>query len=176
MRRIALRSSESAAGGGGISMLIPTPYDPIWTRINDGVFNAYPPQGGGENLGPNTDGNLTQQTVEADATFGQVVPIPFTTIVPQTALIAANARRGFLLIQNNSSGQAGDTLPNLYITYDGPVPTPVQLNLTIAPGSGIVFDRRPPGNAIYYRWGTFTNSSGNAVAGGVLHQGLLPVQ
>ena len=78
--------------------------------------------------------------------------------------------------QEQLAGAAGDVLPNLFVTFDGPVSTPLQLNLTIAPGSGIVFDRRPPGNAIYVRWGTFTNTSGTATAGGVLHQGLLPVR
>jgi hypothetical protein len=157
----------------GVSMLIPQAYEPFWTRLDDGTFNDYPPQ----STSP-LDGVLSGNTqIDSDATFAQYIPIPFTTIVSQSALVAANARRGFLLIQNNSAiGAAGDVLPNLYVSYDGPVSAPLQLNLTIAPGSGIVLDRRPPGNAIYIRWGTFTNTSGTAVAGGVLHQGLLPVR
>ena len=140
----------------------------MWTRLDDGVFNAYPP---------------TQRIPVPcpipcpDAIFTQSIAIPFTTIVPQVAVVGANARRATLLIQNNSAiGAAGDVLPNLYVTFDGPVPTPLQLNLTILPGSGIVLDRRVPINSIYIRWGTFTNTSGTAVAGGVLWQGLLPVQ
>lgn len=157
----------------GLSMLIPQAYDACWTRIDDGVFNDYPPLASSD-----TDGVLSaaSSAAESDATFGQAIPIPFT-VSTQNALIAANSRRGFLLIQNNSGGQSGDTLPNLYVTFDGPVATssPIAQNLVIAPGAGIVFDRRPPGNAIYVKWGTFTNTSGLAVAGGVLWQGLLPV-
>jgi hypothetical protein len=152
---------------GGVNFLLPGPYDPQWTRLDDGIFNAYP---------PTRIDDIPCPVPCPDAVFTQVIPIPFTTIVPQVALVAANPRRATLLIQNNSAiGAAGDVLPNLYVTYDGPVSTPLQLNLTILPGSGIVLDRRVANNAIYIRWGTFTNTSGTAVAGGVLHQGLLPV-
>lgn len=153
---------------GGVNFLMPGPHDPQWTRLDDGTFNAYPPQ-------PAADA-VPCPPLCNDALFYQTIPIPFTTIVAQTALVVANARRGALIIQNNSAiGAAGDVLPNLYVTYDGPVPTPTQLTLTILPGSGIVLDRRVPLNAIYIRWGTFTNTSGTAVAGGVLQQGLYPV-
>jgi hypothetical protein len=156
----------------GVSMLIPQPYEAFWTRIDDGVFNAYPPQGSAP-----MDGVPPCSVVCYDAVFTQSIPIPFTTTVSQTALVAANSRRAWLLIQNNSAiGAAGDVLPNLYVTYDGPVPAPTVLALTILPGSGLVLDRKVPLNAIYIRWGTFTNTSGTAVAGGVLHQGLYPVQ
>jgi hypothetical protein len=153
---------------GGVNFLLPGPYDPQWTRIDDGVFNAYPP----------TLAIPVPCPVPCpDAVFTQAIAIPFTTVASQVALVGANARRATLLIQNNSAiGAAGDVLPNLYVTYDGPVPTPLQLNLTILPGSGIVLDRKVALNAIYVRWGTFTNTSGLAVAGGVLHQGLYPVQ
>jgi hypothetical protein len=150
---------------GGANFLLPQAYDLSWTKLGDGVFNAYPPQ-----APQPADGILP------DAVFTQVIPIPYNAIVAQTAVVAANARRAWILIQNNSAiGAAGDVLPNLYVTYDGPVSAPFNLNLTIAPGSGIVLDRRPPLNAIYVRWGTFTNTSGTAVAGGVMMQGLLPV-
>src|SRR5881394_4110529 len=127
-------AAQRAMMDTGVSMLIPQAYEPGWTRLGDGTFNAYPPQGSSP-----LDGTFQQSEIDSDATFAQHVP-------------------------------------NLFVTYDGPVATPLQLNLTIAPGSGIVFDRKPPGNAIYIRWGTFTNTSGTAVAGGVLHQGLLPVR
>lgn len=156
----------------GLSMLIPQAYEVAWTRVDDGNFNDYPNQGSDINDG--VIGSPTPTNSESDATFGQTIPIPFS-VSTVNALVAANSRRGYLLIQNNSSGQSGDVLPNLYVTFDGPVPNPVYLNLTISPGEGIVFDRRPPGNAIYVRWGTFTNTSGLAVAGGVMQQGLLPV-
>src|SRR2546429_5673183 len=106
----------------GVSMLIPQAYEPGWTRLGDGTFNAYPPQGSSPQ-----DGTF-QSEIDSDATFAQHIPIPFNSLVAQTAIVAANSRRGFLLIQNNSNGAAGDVLPNLYVTYDGPVPTPLQLN------------------------------------------------
>ena len=153
---------------GGVNFLLPGPHDPSWTRLDDGAFNAYPPK-------PTIP--VPCPIPCPDAVFTQAIAIPFTTVVSQTALVGANARRATLLIQNNSAiGAAGDVLPNLYVAYDGPVTTPLQQNLTILPGSGIVLDRRVAINAIYIRWGTFTNTSGTAVAGGVLHQGLLPVQ
>jgi len=172
MRRFAAKAVGSdTLMSTGLSMLIPQAYEIGWTALGDGIFNDYPPQASAPD-----DSLLSGNTsVESDATFGQSIPIPYTTSATN-ALVAANARRGYLLLQNNSSGQAGDVLPNLYAAFDGPVPaaTPY-LYLTIAPGSGVVFDRRPPGNAIYVLWGTFTNTSGKAVAGGVLQQGLLPV-
>jgi hypothetical protein len=153
---------------GGVNFLMPGPYDPAWTRINDGVFNAYPPQ-------PAIP--VPCPVPCPDAVFTQAIAIPFSTIVSQVALVGANPRRATLLIQNNSAiGAAGDVLPNLYVSYDGPPSGPLQQNLTILPGSGIVLDRKVASNAIYIRWGTFTNTSGTAVAGGVLHQGLYPVQ
>lgn len=154
----------------GLSMLIPQAYDASWTGLREGeIFNAYPPS----NV-PQLDGVLS------DNTYGQVVPIPFSTSQAflQNALLPASSRRGYLLIQNNSViGGASDVLPNLYIAYDGPVSTtlPLGLNKVIAPGTGLVLDRRVPGNAIYAKWGTFTNTSGTAFAGGVIEQGLIPL-
>ena len=146
-----------------LNTLLPQAYDPFWTVLDDGIFNsAEPDQQPGPPVGP-------------DATFAQVIPVPFT-VNTQTAIIASNPNRAFLLIQNNSvAGSSADVLPTLYVAYDGPVSTtlPLGLNLAILPGTGIVLDRRCPGNAVYVKWGTFTNSSGTAFAGGVIQQGLI---
>ena len=168
-----LRSSSPMSTG--LSMLVPAPYDPSWTRIDDGTFNDYPP--GADGLPYVSDPGVTPSPagILPDASFAVSVPIPAGTPI-NAALVPANLRRTFLLIQNNSTATgAGNTAPNLYIAYDGPVSTtlPNGLNLTIPPGQGVIFDRRCPANAIYV---LYAGGAGTFVAQGVLHQGLLPTQ
>jgi hypothetical protein len=147
-----------------VSMLLPLAFDPSWTQLSDGVFNDY-----GPGSTPDEQAALNWQQ---DASFGQSLPIPLTanTLV---ALVAQNTNRAFLIIQNNSTATSPDTAPTLYVAYDGPVPTPLVTNLAIPAGAGIVLDRRVPYNAIYVKWGSYTNTGGSAVVGGVLQQGLL---
>src|ERR1700724_515269 len=134
---------------GGVNFLLPGPHDSSCTTLDDGVLNAYPP----------TPAIPVPCPIPCpDAVFTQAIAIPFTTVVSQVAIVGANARRATLLIQNNSAiGAARDVLPNLYVAYDGPVTTPLQQNLTILPGSGIVLDRKVRLIAIYIRWAPFTN-------------------
>ena len=155
----------------GPNFLIPLAFEVSWTGLRE-AFNDYP-----QNF--DSDGNLTPVGVEAantppaDGSEAQYVPIPYN-VPAQTALVAANPNRTFLLIQNNSTAGSGGTAPNLLVSYDGPVQTAnPQLNLTIYPGAGIVLDRRVPTNAIYVAW---VGAAPPFTGGGVLHQGLLPVQ
>lgn len=153
----------------GVSMLVPQAYEPSWTRVDDGVFNDYPPEAGGITPAPPAT-SLSQ--IVYDTTFGQIVPIPANVLLT-VAILPANSKRGFLLLQNNSTAAAGGTAPTLYVAFDGPVSNtlPVGLNLAIPPGTGILFDRRVPSNAIFV---AYAGGAGTFTAQGVAGQGLLP--
>lgn len=156
----------------GPSFLIPQAYDPSWTRLDDGNFNDYP--AGVQGVPSLLDAATSPSPggLIPDAVFYQTVPIPGNTPA-SAAVLPANLRRVSLLIQNNSTPGTGGVAPNLYVAYDGPVSPslPNGLNLTIAPGAGILFDRRPPANAIYI---LYANGTAPFTAQGVIQQGMLP--
>jgi len=153
----------------GVSMLIPFAYEPAWTRIDDGNFNDYPPDG---ELAPTAAAPVAGSGADYDSTFGQLVPIP-SNVLTQVAILPANGKRAWLLIQNNSTAGSGGTAPTLYVAFDGPVSgtLPVGLNLAIPAGQGILLDRRVPCNAIFV---LYAGGAGTFTAQGVIGQGLLP--
>jgi len=165
-RNLAGPSSPMATG---VNMLIPQAYEPAWTRLDDGNFNDYPPEAGG--IGPAVPPSaLGVAGGQYDTTYGQLVPVP-GNVLTQTAVLGATSKRGWLLIQNNST-TAGGTAPNLYVAFDGPVSAATPgLFLTLAPGAGILLDRRVPNNAIYV---LYAGGAGTFTAQGVIGQGLLP--
>lgn len=141
------------------NMLVPHAHEVAWTALKGGVFNDYPPLAALEE----------DVEVRVRNTLGQAIAIP-PTVPTNWAVLPACTRRGFLIIQNNSTAGSGGVAPNLYVAYDGPVGTPGQC-LTLAPGQSVVLDSYVPFNAIYVKWGTFTNP---ATIAGVVHQGIIP--
>jgi hypothetical protein len=162
-----VETSGLAFHNAGVNFLIPQAWEVSWTRLDDGCFNEY----------PDIDAWKVSEGGAGDddeTTFGQAIPIP-GNVRTDTAIIGGSGRRGFILIQNNSTATSPDTPATLYVGYDGPINLlPLGLNLSIPPGSGLVLDRRVPSNSIYVKWAGA--SGGSAVTCGVIHQGLKPVR
>jgi hypothetical protein len=172
---LTYRKAGPVGVGVNLNMLIPLPYEVAWTRVDDGYFNDYPAGFTDDAGNPVVPGGVLTSAL-SDTTEGQTVGIP-ASVSTAVAIMAANVNRGYLLIENNSSATAtGDIAPTLYFAYDGPVPLPLILAKAIPPQSGLVLDRRVPANAIYVAWGPSVNTGGSVVQGGVIEQGLLPVE
>lgn len=91
-----------------------------------------------------------------------------TTLDPNTALATVNAKRGVLVLQNNSTATAPDTAPDLYFGF-GMVPV-AGYDLKLAPGEGVIFDVHCPTDAIYCVIGEFSNGFGSVQVAGVVKE------
>lgn len=138
--------------------LIPnTGYDPSWTQLGRGAFNARPLPGPG-----------VRQFVNK-LRMTNSVPIGSTTVVT-AALIGANEQRSLLILQNNSTATvAGDSAPTFFFGF-GTQPQ-VGYSLALPPGVGIVLDVRVPADAIYVAFGAFVNAGGSVRIQGVAAEG-----
>jgi hypothetical protein len=140
--------------------LIPdTGFDPSWTNLGRGAFNARQVQA--DQLGRQFSNKLRMTNS---------VPIG-TSTDPTVALVGTNEHRALLIIQNNSTADltTGDFAPIFYIGF-GTSPV-IGFELGLPPGVGIVLDVRVPSDAIYVGLGPFNNSSGTVVIQGVVKEG-----
>lgn len=139
-------------------VLIPnTGYDPSWTVLGFGAFNARQSRVGG---GVRQFINKLRMT--------NSVPIGATTVVT-AALVGANEQRALLILQNNSTATSPDSAPTFYFGF-GTQPQ-IGFDLALPPGVGLVLDVRVPADAIYVAFGPFTNGGGTARIQGVCKEG-----
>lgn len=140
-----------------MKVLIPnTAYDPTWTNLGRGAFNAR-----------RTQGSLGRQFVNK-LRMTNSVPIG-TSTRPDLALVGANEHRSLLIVQNNSTATSPDSAPTFFIGF-GTQPN-IGFDLALPPGVGFVLDVRTPSDAIYVGFGPFTNTGGTVVIQGVCKEG-----
>jgi hypothetical protein len=157
---ISMPDHPSTAGPkrGGFNMLMPLAYDPEWTQLDDGVFNAYQGSIGGT------------QT----ATGGYVNPNRSATIPigPSTqsnqALVAANPKRVSILMQNNSTTDptTSDIAPTMYFNFGATAN--VGIGIGLAPGVGLVLDNNVQADSLYVTLGPSVNTAGSVVIQGAV--------
>lgn len=98
------------------------------------------------------------------------VPISVATAGATLTIFTANAKRNFLLVQNNCiSGGTGDVTPIFFINFNQAALS--NLSLALPAGQGIAFDVICPRDSVTLLMGTFTNTSGLMIFGGVAIQG-----
>ncbi len=132
-------------------VLLPNAYDPVWTQLGRGAFNARPLP---------TQQNVRQFVNKLRMTNS--VPIGSTT-VSSAALVGANEQRALLILQNNSTATAPDSAPTFFFGF-GTQPQ-IGYDLALPPGVGIVLDVRVPADAIYVGFGPFTNGATTVIQG-----------
>jgi len=163
-------------------MLIPEPYDPSWTALNDGVFNDYPPPpppppaaAPSGSVAAQIAGAITQSMPPVAVPNGTALwknPTVATGIPLSPAnsglVLPANIKRNLLIIQNTSvaAAGAGNTAPTLYVNFGAAATAASALAFTA--GQGIVLDYIVPRNEIYV---LFAGGSGTFTASGVIQQG-----
>lgn len=128
-------------------------YDPAWTDLAAGALNP------GTDPGALVAFNNTLKMTNS-------VPIGSTTPADQ-AVVAQNAQRALLIIQNNSTATSPDYAPTFYIGFG--VQANVGYDLALPPGVGIVLDVRVPIDAVYVAFGPYSGSS--VVIQGVIKEG-----
>lgn len=140
---------------GGINMLMPLPYDDIWTSLEDGIFNAYPGRMGVESA---TGG---YQNPNRSAT----IPIGPQT-KPNIALVAINPKRVSILMQNNSAAVSPDVAPIMYFNFGAQAQ--VGIGIGLAPGVGLVLDNNVQADSLYVTIGPSVNTGGTVVVQGAV--------
>ena len=140
---------------GGINMLMPSPYDDVWTRLDDGVFNAYPGRLGDE----------TQSTGYQNPNRSATIPIG-----PQTksniALVSINPKRVSIIMQNNSTAVSPDAAPTMYFNFGAQAQ--VGIGIGLAPGVGLVLDNNVQADSLYVTIGPSINTGGSVVTQGAV--------
>jgi hypothetical protein len=142
---------------GGIDMLMPSPYDDVWTALNDGVFNAYPaqlettPAGGGSGF-QNKNHSMT-------------IPIGPGTKSTQ-ALVTQNLKRVSILMQNNSTAVSPDAAPTMYFNFGAQAQ--VGIGIGLAPGVGLVLDQHVQCDSLYVTFGPQVNTGATVVVQGAV--------
>lgn len=142
---------------GGINFLMPSPYDDVWTELDDGVFNDYP-------------GPLSQEAAQGGGyqnnNRSATIPIGPTT-KPTAALVSLNSKRSSILMQNNSTAKtAGDEAPTMYFNF-GAI-AQVGIGIGLAPGVGLVLDNNVQADSLYVTFGPSINTSGSVVIQGAV--------
>lgn len=164
------------AYGQGVSMLIPLAFEPEWTRINDGVFNDYPPPPPPPpRIDPASTAGQIAQVIRESV---QGVPVPNGPVdwenpttaatIPITALVNTNnpfvngnKKRNLLIIQNSSepNDPTTDVAPDLLVSFAARV-LPTAGAIRLKPGVGLILDTIVPRDDVYVMWqggtGTFT--------------------
>jgi hypothetical protein len=158
MTAISMPVHPTTAGPirGGVNMLMPSPYDDIWTSLNDGVFNDYPGPLSQE-AGPNSG----YQNNNRSAT----IPIGPNT-VPYKALCSQNLKRTSILMQNNSTATSPDVAPIMYFNFGAQAQ--VGIGIGLAPGVGLVLDNNVQADSLYVTFGTSVNTGGSVVIQGAV--------
>lgn len=142
---------------GGINMLMPSPYDDIWTSLDDGVFNAYPGR-----LGDETSSANGYQNPNRSATI-PIGPNTRTGI----ALVAINPKRVSILMQNNSVATvSGDVPPTMYFNFGAQAQ--VGIGIGLAPGVGLVLDNNVQADSLYVTIGPSVNTGASVVVQGAV--------
>lgn len=142
---------------GGINMLMPSPYDDIWTSLDDGVFNAYPGRLG-------DDG--TSATGYQNPNRSSTIPIGPRT-KPNLALVSINPKRTSILMQNNSVATvSGDVAPTMYFNFGAQAQ--VGIGIGLAPGVGLVLDNNVQADSLYVTFGPAVNTGGSVVVQGAV--------
>lgn len=146
--------------------LIPSPYDPEWTAVNQGVYNDGPGGGGYGNAGGSIADPTVAPPLPAPPPPGYQNPcasstIPITSVAGSTGspLLVANPRRNLLILQNNSfAAVPGDTPPVLWFSFGRPAVVGQCQGLAAATvpfgiGEGIVLDVVVPRDSLYIAFG-----------------------
>jgi hypothetical protein len=141
---------------GGINMLMPSPYDDIWTSLDDGVFNAYPGRLGNDQTSANGYQNPNRSST---------IPIGPNT-QPYLALVAINPKRVSILMQNNSTAQGTDVAPTMYFNFGAQAQ--VGIGIGLAPGVGLVLDNHVQADSLYVTLGPSVNTGATVVVQGAV--------
>lgn len=131
-------------------MLVPMPYDPAWTDLRDVWDPAISP------------GDIAANPALA-AAAGSAAAVPAT---PSGAVMAANPRRGCLIIQNNSATGG----PVLWFNFGQPAVANAAGSFALQPGSSLVIAeaKAVPKEALFVMW------AGTGTAIGAYYQNTLP--
>jgi hypothetical protein len=143
----AIHASHVGPVRGGSNMLLPSPYDDIWTSLDDGVFNAYPGQ-----LGNEQSSATGYQNPNRSAT----IPIGPQT-KPNLALVSINPKRVSILMQNNSTATSPDIAPTMYFNFGAQAQ--VGIGIGLAPGVGLVLDNNVQADSLYVTFGPQSGAS-----------------
>jgi len=166
----------------GANMLVPQPYDPQWTKIDDGIFNAYPPPPPGSTVSPNSTAGQIAQVIRRSG-----VPVPNGPVEwnnPTTAatlpitpsvstnnpVLNGNRKRNFLAVQNASrAATSADVAPDLLVNFASRVIAGVAA-IRLSPGVGLILDYIVPRDDIYVAW-DLSAATGTYTQGGSITQG-----
>jgi hypothetical protein len=144
---------------GGYNMLMPSPYDPEWTQLGDGVFNDYP--------APLPEETPAQKAARGYRNRNRSATIP---IGPNTqsnkALVGLNEKRTSILMQNNSTATSPDAAPTMYFNFGAQAVIGTCIGL--APGVGLVLDINVQADALYVTLGPSVNTGGSVVIQGAV--------
>jgi hypothetical protein len=141
---------------GGIDMLMPEPYDDVWTSLNDGVFNEYP--------GALGDASVSATGYQNDNRSATIPIGPNTK--PYIALVSQNRKRTSILMQNNSAQSGTDVAPTMYFNFGAQAV--VGIGIGLAPGVGLVLDNHVQADSLYVTFGPSVNTGGSVVVQGAV--------
>jgi hypothetical protein len=151
--------------------LIPQPFEPQWTDLDDGVIlndnpsawlqsqnDALPLQAPFGDGGSAWENPCSAHTIPISANSGGVL-----------AVLTQNLKRNLLVIQNNSTATSPDAAPVFYVGF-GQI-AQVGQGLGLPPGVGIVLDIICPRDAVYLTIGPAVNTGGSVITQGVVIEG-----
>lgn len=143
---------------GGFNMLMPSPYDPEWTGLQE-VFNDYPPAPPG--IPPAIAAALTQGSNNRHSV---TVPIAFGQS-STSSILPANAKRKALLLQNNSTAVSPDVAPTFYFNFN--TQAVAGFSIALPPGGqGLNLDCNVSADSLYVTIGPFVNTGDSVVIQG----------
>lgn len=151
--------------------LIPSPYDPDWTPLNQGVYNDGPGGGGYGNAGGSVAAALPAPPVPSSnipiaASPGPNGMVPWVNPVSgygfpfssAQCVLTKNPNRAGLILQNLSTGlTAADVGSTLYYSFGRPAVVGQSLGLAPGvlggPGIALVLDYVCPADSLYVAFG-----------------------
>jgi hypothetical protein len=167
-------------------LIADAPYDPAWTRTRSAI---YPQDGIGASStvptvqgttgpllssvqasSPSIWGAFTRKTWATPISQPALTAAAITPPINQTYIVAAQAQRRMLTIQNNSSATPSDTAPTLWIGFG--VPAVPGQSLALAPGAAVAYELNPPQEELFYTWGAYSNSGASTIIQGVIEQSI----
>jgi len=144
-------------------MLIPDPWDVSWTHLGDGIFNSP-----GSSLTDPATAAANPQGVATTLTSVQLsTATPFSGMV-----LAANANRKLLILQNTSTATSPDVAPALYFNFKQLAS--VGNGILLPPGVGLALDTSCPIDAVYLTYGAFVNGGNTVAISAIVGEGVTP--